>query len=448
MAYLDRITKNTSFDDINQKNNLGGCEKTALDKVNGVCMRFNNLFFAASLLASLFAGASFASISWAQDGQYGAPAQLSDSALQVTADAPPIALDDPLAAFRKATADNTSSGPSAPSAPAAQASGAQTAVSMQEIYAATDAGANSGAEVPGPTAGGFQQGDSLPPLGDLFDLDVAPSIEEQEAELLRRAREDAFDAALNGMMPMSPEQIRALLDKYRVTRQASEERIGGVPTPEITVQTVSLEPGSPPPVIKLSPGHVTTVTMLDMSGQPWPVQDVSWGGNFEVISPGNGGHLIRVSPMAAHEVGNMSVQMVGLKTPVTFMLQTQLEVVQYRFDAMIPEYGPMASPPLIDQGVTTVAGADKVLSRILDGTPPAGANKLQVSGVDGRTSVFRVGGTTYLRTPLTLLSPGWDASMKSADGMTVYVVHQSPVLLLSDRGRMVRAVVQETKVVQ
>lgn len=421
MAYLDRITKNASFDDINHKMSLSGLalNEAGFGGTNGVSMRILSLSLAAFLLA--------APAAMAQEVE--APGQLS-GVLPAVADAPPVELDDPLAAFRKATTT-----PAAPNAPV---------VSQQEAQASTDA-------APIPTAGGLQQqgAATLPPLNMDFDLDVEPSIEEQEAELLRRAKEDAFDSALNGMMPLTPSQIRTMLDKYRVTREASEERIGGVPTPEITVQTISMEPGTKPPVIKLSPGHVTSLTMLDMSGQPWPVQDVSWGGNFEIISPNEGGHVIRISPMGAHEVGNLSIQMIGLKTPITFMLQTQLEVVQYRFDAMIPEYGPMASPPLIENGTPTLeAGSDKSLMRILDGTPPAGAQKLNVSGVDARTSVFRIGGVTYLRTPLTLLSPGWDASVKSADGMTVYAVHHSPVLLLSDRGRMVRAVVQDSKVVQ
>jgi len=46
---------------------------------------------------------------------------------------------------------------------------------------------------------------------------------------------------------------------------------------------------------------------------------------------------------------------------------------------------------------------------------------------------------TYVRTPLTLLSPGWNASVSSMEGMNVYEISNSPVLLLSDRGRMVRA---------
>jgi intracellular multiplication protein IcmK len=50
---------------------------------------------------------------------------------------------------------------------------------------------------------------------------------------------------------------------------------------------------------------------------------------------------------------------------------------------------------------------------------------------------------TYVRTPLTLLSPGWQHSVSSADGMNVYMMASAPVLLLSDRGRVVRARVSQ-----
>jgi intracellular multiplication protein IcmK len=38
-----------------------------------------------------------------------------------------------------------------------------------------------------------------------------------------------------------------------------------------------------------------------------------------------------------------------------------------------------------------------------------------------------------------LMSPGWSGSVSSADGMRVYEISGAPVLLLSDKGRMVRA---------
>jgi intracellular multiplication protein IcmK len=134
------------------------------------------------------------------------------------------------------------------------------------------------------------------------------------------------------------------------------------------------------------------------------------------------------------------MQLLDLKTPVTFMLKSQLEEVQYRFDARIPEYGPYADIPLIDNGITAVAGGGDI-TKVLDGTPPPQAKRLDIEGVDGRTTAYEAGGQVYLRTPLTLLSPGWSSSVTSADGTTVYAIGQSPVILLSDKGKMVRAMI-------
>lgn len=297
--------------------------------------------------------------------------------------------------------------------------------------------------VPAPTMGGMQHTPTQEEINAAlqgYDFDLGQDIEAQKAEVERQAREAAFEAALNGIFPMKTDEILEFLEKYRETREASESRIGGIPTPEVTLETVSLDPGAKPPVIKVSPGHVTTLNILDITGQPWPVKDISWGGDFEVIQPEEGEHVVRISPMRAHEVGNISMQLLGLKTPVTFMLKSQLEEVQYRFDARIPEYGPYADMPLIDNGITAVAGGGEI-TRVLDGTPPPQAKKLDIEGVDGRTTAFEIDQQVYVRTPLTLLSPGWSSSVTSADGTTVYAIGQSPVLLLSDKGKMVRAMV-------
>jgi len=299
--------------------------------------------------------------------------------------------------------------------------------------------------LPAPTPGGMQQQSGLTQEQidqalQGYDFGIGIDREAQKAEIERQAREQAFEAALRAMFPMNTDEILRFLEKYRENREVTESRIGGIPKPEITLQTVSLDPGAEPPVIKLSPGHVTTLNILDITGQPWPVRDIAWGGDFEILQAGEGEHVIRISPMRAHEVGNMSIQLLDLKTPVTFMLNTQLETVQYRFDVRIPEYGPYAQAPLIDHGVTVMAG-EKNITSVLDGTLPQRAKKLDVEGVDSRTTAFEIDGQVFVRTPLALLSPGWSSSVTSADGTTVYAIGQSPVLLLSDRGKMVRAMI-------
>ncbi|MCB1840226.1 MAG: type IV secretion protein DotH, partial [Alphaproteobacteria bacterium] len=211
------------------------------------------------------------------------------------------------------------------------------------------------------------------------------------------------------------------------------------------VQNVSLDPGSAPLVIKVAFGYVTTISMVDSSGAPWPIEDITWVGNFAVqgeSAKDNPTNIMRISPQNDFGHGNMSVKMLGLDTPIIFTLETNRDVVYYRFDAAIPGNGPFATAPLMQPGITLAAG-DVDMSAALSGVLPKDAVKLHVEGTDGRTSAFKYNNYTYVRTPLTLLSPGWESSVSSADGTRVYALADAPVLLLSDKGRMVRAYLSE-----
>lgn len=270
------------------------------------------------------------------------------------------------------------------------------------------------------------------------------NFEKSEEELAEEARKQAFDAALQGVLPLRPEEIRTLLEHFDRTQESVELPVYPSPKPEFAVETVSLDPGAPPATVRVAYGHVTTLTILDETGSPWPIEDISWAGNFEVVetSAAQGSHIVRISPQSEFATGNMSIRLLTLKTPVILSLETSRDIVHYRFDAIIPEYGPLAQAPLIEKGITTVAGDGEIAS-VLQGVMPKGAKKLDVSGVDGRTTAYAFKGQTYVRTPLTLLSPAWSSSVASADGMRVYAIQDAPVLLLSDKGRMVRARLSE-----
>jgi intracellular multiplication protein IcmK len=281
--------------------------------------------------------------------------------------------------------------------------------------------------------------------GDPFAApkETVKSPEEVENEI----RTEAFGAAITGLLPLKPPEIRKLLEHFDETRQAVEIPIYPYPTPEVSAQTISLDPGAAPAEIKVAVGHVTTLTMLDNTGAPWPIQDLAWAGNFEIVKPNvdaplsaaDGANIVRITPLSEFTYGNISIRLVKLKTPVTFILRTHRDKVHYRFDARIPDYGPFAQMPLIEGGGPTLVAGDAVQNAILDGIPPSDAVRMAVSGVDSRTSAYKVNHLTYVRTPLTLLSPGWSSSVSSADGMSVYTVTNAPVLLLSDRGNVVQA---------
>ncbi len=279
----------------------------------------------------------------------------------------------------------------------------------------------------------------------------APVMTPEQAEAVaaaqkKKVNDAVFEEALKSLLPMTPEQIRKLLDAFKESRQAAETPIT-MPVPKVEVVTVSLDPTQVPPVIKTAPGRVSTLIILDSTGSPWPIQDVSWAGKFDVTPPEEGGHVVRITPQSAHNVGNVSIRLVDLITPITFTLVTGLDEVDYRFDARIPKLGPLAKVPLIENGgLKSVVGGDENMVQMLDGTPPGNAEKLKIDGTDGRSSVWRLSGRIYLRTPLTLLSPAWSSSVTSGDGMNVYVLNDTPVILLSDEGRVVRAHIAATEV--
>jgi len=276
------------------------------------------------------------------------------------------------------------------------------------------------------------------------DEEGIDDFQKSSQELENEFRKGAFQAALNKVLPLRPDEIRTLLEHYDRTIESTELPVHPNPRAETVVQNVSLDPGSPPLVIKLAFGYVTTVSLLDSSGAPWQIEDMSWVGEFNVMADTaqERTHIFRISPESDFSHGNLSVRMIGLDTPIVFTLETNRDFVYYRFDAVLPGNGPNATAPLIQPGVTLAAG-DVDMSAALSGVTPKDAVKLSVAGVDGRTSAFKYNNYTYVRTPLTLLSPGWESSVTSADGTKVYALVDAPVLLLSDKGRMVRAYLSE-----
>jgi intracellular multiplication protein IcmK len=282
------------------------------------------------------------------------------------------------------------------------------------------------------------------PTGPLTPEQARAALENQqkqaEAEHKIEHNLKSFDKALTGLLPLSAEQIRAFMKKLEETQHTAQAPSGGPPKGEVKVTTLSLEPGVETPQINLAAGYVTTITMVDATGEPWPISDVGVGGNFEVSPTTAGTHVVRVMPLTRVGVGNISILLKDLSTPVIFRLSAGGPTVDMRYDARIPKLGPGAKVPLISH--PRLEAGDEAIMMLLDNAPPSGAKRIKVSGVDERTMAWSLNNHVYVRTPLTLLSPAWDASVSSADGMAVYQIGDAPVLLMSDSGAMVRARLQ------
>lgn len=290
-----------------------------------------------------------------------------------------------------------------------------------------------------------------PPPASAFSTDPKVLVRQAEQEALN-AQDDAnedlarkerdynaasFNKAASGLLPLAPDQIREFMHRLQQTQDASQFPYEGPPKGITRVESISLEPGIDPPVVNLSSGYVTTITIVDATGEPWPILDVGIGGNFEVSPTPAGTHVIRLMPLTRVASGDLSVLLKNLPTPVILRLSAGGPSVDLRYDAHIGKFGPAAKPQIVEN-YRPEAG-DETLAMILENAPPSGAKRLKIGGLDARTKAWAVDDRVYIRSPLALLSPAWNASMSSADGTSVYEIGSAPVLLMSDNGAVVRA---------
>ncbi len=261
-----------------------------------------------------------------------------------------------------------------------------------------------------------------------------------EADQLKKEQEHnlkSYDRAAMGLLPLSPDQVREFMHRLEQTQDAAIAPYAGPPNGQVRISTLSLSPGVEPPQVNLASGYVTTITLVDSTGEPWPILDVGVGGNFEVTPTQAGSHVIRIMPLTRVGTGDLSVLLKDLPTPVIFRLSAGGPTVDLRYDARIPKFGPGGKPPLINR--PRLEAGNESIMMILQNAPPDAAKRMKISGIDARTMAWSLDNHVYVRTPLTLLSPAWDASVSSADGMTVYEIGDAPVLLMSDNGAVVRA---------
>jgi intracellular multiplication protein IcmK len=249
----------------------------------------------------------------------------------------------------------------------------------------------------------------------------------------------AFEEVKRQLFPLSPNEMQNLKRRYESNEFAQVSSPSTPPRPTATSQFVNLSPGSTPPVIRLSQGFVTSLVFLDSSGAPWPITayDLGSPSSFN-IQWDKTSNTLMIQALKLYNYGNLAVRLKGLNTPVMLTLIPGQKAVDYRVDLRIQGYGPHAVNLPTEESLPP--HANSVLLHVLDGVPPAGSQRLIVSGGDARA--WMTPDLMYVRTPLTVISPGWLASMTSADGMHAYEMQKSPILLVSWHGKVMQLKVE------
>lgn len=246
----------------------------------------------------------------------------------------------------------------------------------------------------------------------------------------------AFTNVLRNLMPLEPGQIITLRNMFDQNQQAVAQYPGVPPKPTSSSILVNMSPGAVPPVIRLRAGYVTSLVFLDSTGQPWPVVGYDLGNpsafSIQPTSPDGKGDMLIVQARDRYEQGNLAIMLKGENTPVMLTLMPGQRAVDYRVDLRMPGLGPNAVAAI--DGLPQAASP--LLMNFLDGVAPDGAKLLDVEGAPAQAWLLQ--DRIFLRTRVTMLSPGWIASVNSPDGTHVYELMKTPVVLASHRGEIVR----------
>lgn len=250
------------------------------------------------------------------------------------------------------------------------------------------------------------------------------------------ASRTAFASVLHNLMPLNPQQIGTLRNMFDESQRAVTQYPGVPPKPTSSSILVNMSPGATPPVIRLRAGYVTSMVFLDSTGQPWPVVGYDLGNpkafNIQPSAPDGKSDTLIVQALERYEQGNLAVMLKGENTPVMLTLMPGQHAVDYSVDLRIPGLGPNAMVAM--NGLPEAESP--VLMNFLDGVPPQDAKLLTVDGAPAQAWLYT--SHLFLRTRVTVLSPGWVSSMSSPDGTHVYELAKTPVILASHRGEIIQ----------
>lgn len=246
---------------------------------------------------------------------------------------------------------------------------------------------------------------------------------------------DLYDTAFSGvvgeLLPMSPAQINKLKEVFNDTQLAVATPPGNPPKPTTSSLLVNLSPQAAAPVIRLSAGYLTSMVFIDATGQPWPIAAFSVGDPAAFnIQWDRKGNTLLVQSSTFYKRSNLAVMLKDLNTPVMITLLSGQQAVDYRVDLRIPGIGPNAV--YVQNGIPDTI--NPILFDVLNGVTPKGSKELKITG-GGNTQGWLLNKKMYLRTDLTITSPGWQSTMSSADGTHAYQLQPVPVILALQHGK-------------
>jgi intracellular multiplication protein IcmK len=238
---------------------------------------------------------------------------------------------------------------------------------------------------------------------------------------------------MNDLYGLTPDEIRQLRREMEARQRAATDAPSELRSVTIPV---SLAPGGVMPTVRVTPGYVTSIVVLDRFGNPWPIKGVSWGNKeeYQVEPPpaqqeGSGvpQNIIAVTPLRTIGATSMSILLADKSLPVVIRLVVSKGETDARADLRIDGLAPGAAPEVRASTIPEQFG-DADMVAFLDGVPPKGSTRLNVNS--DVVEAWDFNGRMIVRTKGSLVSPRWTGIEHGADDLKVYQTSLVPVVLV------------------
>ena len=259
--------------------------------------------------------------------------------------------------------------------------------------------------------------------------DVWPEFAAPEKEAARAGRR---------VMPLTQGDIRRFGELVRQQQLATEEGAG--PPPAGRIRRIPVDPGAGAavPAVEVRRGFTTAVSWSDVTGSPWPIEEVHVDAAFlpgQGSGAETGGHLVYLAPQRRFMNGNLVVKLRGLAEPVAVLLRDSGGAESdFRVEMRLPRPGPGVDAEALMRPASFHAG-DGELAGLLAGRIPEGAVDVELEGGGSGDRAWRQGEDLLLISRHAVLSPGAWAAERGSGGRWAYRLPAAPRVLVSLDGR-------------
>lgn len=230
-------------------------------------------------------------------------------------------------------------------------------------------------------------------------------------------------------MGFTPQQIRMIQGINRQYEKARNDQPDLKRRKPRTV-TVSLEPGSNIPTIKVSKNSVTTVEFRDVTGAPWPIDDRAVGQPewYTIEKMGDRNSMMTVSTNQYGVTTDFSMTLRDLSTSLIMRVDASDSVVDRKVTLQIDRKGPNARETIVKTPDFESTG--KIMTKFVDGVPPEKAERLETSpDFDG--AVWAFANSLYIRTKQSVILPDKMGIARGPGNLRVFRTRVTPEILLS-----------------